>query len=467
VLFTEPLFFAFFALVFAVHWALRWNRARKLWLLAASYFFYAAWDWRFCGLILASTLIDYVVGLEFRRDAPPLGRRFWLLVSVCGNLALLGFFKYFNFFVESANSVFGWFGIGEIHTLHIILPVGISFYTFQTMSYTIDAYRRRLEPVTDFFDFALFVSFFPQLVMGPILRAIDFLPQLREPRRWQGVDFRWCLALFLVGFLKKACVSDNIAPLVDDYYEDPAARGATSAWMSLVFFAVQLYCDFSGYTDMAIAVAGLLGYRVARNFDFPLLSSSLTEFWRRWHISFSSWMRDYLYIPLGGSRAGTLRTLVNLMAVMLVSGLWHGAGWTFVTWGALNGLALVVERMARSWEGAPAALGRVFSALGLPLTFFWFGFTLIYFRAADFGDAFAATRALFGFGAPTASDLDPALALLFLPLGLVHWLSWRVRFAERAARLPIPVFAAGLGLSWALLLTFVRVEYRPFIYFQF
>ncbi len=466
-LFTEPLFFAFFAVVFAVHWALRRERARKLWLLGASYFFYAAWDWRFCGLILTSTLIDYGVGLALRRDAPPLGRRFWLLLSLVGNLGLLGFFKYFNFFVESANSIFGWLGLGEVRTLHIILPVGISFYTLQTLSYSIDAYRRRLEPIADFADFALFVSFFPQLVMGPILRAVDFLPQLRERRRWHAVDFRAHLALFFVGFVKKAVVSDNIAPLVDDFYADPGAHGAGSAWLAIFLFSVQLYCDFSGYTDMAIAVAGMRGYRVRRNFDFPFLARGMAEFWRRWHISFSTWMRDYLYIPLGGSRGGTARTLANLMAVMLLSGLWHGAGWTFVTWGLLHGLALGVDRLYRGGAGLPPALTRSVSALSVPLTFVWFSFSLIYFRAAGFSEAFAATRALFAFGPSTPSDFEPGLWLVLVPLGLVHWVSWRVRFAESAARVPVPAFGAGLGLAWAVALTLVRIEYRPFIYFQF
>ncbi len=466
-LFTEPLFFGFFALVFSVHWLLRSERARKRWLLAASYFFYAAWDWRFCGLILASTLIDFTVGLQLRHDAPRFGRRFWLLASLVGNLGLLGFFKYWGFFVESANSIFGWLGLGEVRTLHVILPVGISFYTFQTLSYSIDAYRRRLEPIDDFVDFALFVSFFPQLVMGPILRAVDFLPQLRQRRRWRDVEFRANLALFFIGFLKKAVVADNIAPLVDGFYDDPGAHTAGSAWLAVFFFSVQLYCDFSGYTDMAIAVAGLLGYRVRRNFDFPFFARSIAEFWRRWHISFSSWMRDYLYIPLGGSRLGTSRTLVNLMAVMLVSGLWHGAGWTFVTWGALHGVALGVNRLYRGGAGLPAAVRGAVSALGTPLTFVWFSFTLIYFRAESFPVAFATTRTLFEPAAPTPADLAPWLWLVLLPLGLVHWASWRVRFAERAAALPLPVFAAGLGVSWALVLTLVRIEYRPFIYFQF
>jgi len=466
VLFTETLFFFFFAVVFALHWGLRGHVARKRLLLTASYVFYAAWDWRFCGLILLSTLIDFVAGRRLG-DAEPRSRRFWLLVSVITNLSLLGVFKYFNFFVESANSLFGLIGLGEVRSLDLILPVGISFYTFQTMSYTIDVYRRRLDPISNFSDFALFVSFFPQLVMGPILRASGFLPQLQKPRRFENVPVRSLLTLFLIGFVKKACVADNIAPLVDNFYLNPGGYDVASTWIVIVFYAVQLYCDFSGYTDMAIAVAGLLGYQVPRNFAFPLLASNISDFWRRWHISFSSWLRDYLYIPLGGSRKGPVRTYVNLTLTMLLSGLWHGAGWTFITWGALNGIGLCVHRLYERWNGAPAALRRVTAALGWPLTVFWFAFTLVFFRSQTFSDAWAVTTGLLSAQQATPASIGPTYALWFVLLLAVHWISRRTEPSRQATRVPAPLFAFAFGILCAIALSFVRMEYRPFIYFQF
>ena len=465
-LFTEPLFFAFFAIVFLAYWSLRDRNARKWLLLIASYFFYAAWDWRFCGLIFASTMIDFIVGLRLRDSADD-RRRFWVTVSVVTNLGLLGFFKYFNFFIESANSIFGHFELGGIRTLDIILPVGISFYTFQTMSYTIDVYRRRMEPISDFRDFALFVSFFPQLVMGPILRGASFIPQLDEEKRFDAVPVRPLLTLFLFGFVKKACISDNIAPLVDSFYSSPAAYDAASTWIVVGFYAIQLYCDFSGYTDMAIAVSGLLGYRVDLNFDFPFFARNITDFWRRWHISFSSWLRDYLYIPLGGSRVSEGRIYSNLMLTMLLSGLWHGAGWTFITWGALNGLGLAVHRFYQKNDRVRSPLDRLFSVIGWPLTFFWFAFTLIYFRAPTFGEAWAVTGGLVAKHASADLAINPAYALWFVPLLVAHWISWRSQITARTEFIPGPIFALGYGILWAMAMAFVRLEYRPFIYFQF
>ncbi len=307
-LFTEPLFFAFFALVFIVHWRLAGNRARKRWLLVASYAFYAGWDWRFLALIFASTCIDFAAALGMERAKREVQRSYWLYITLAGNLGLLGFFKYYDFFVESSSPIFEWLGFGGVRTLDLILPVGISFYTFQTLSYSIDVYRRRIRPISDFADFALFVSFFPQLVMGPILRAGSFLPQLERERSLADVRFKPMLTLFLIGFIKKACISDNIAPLVDTVYASPEVFGAGAIWIAVLFYAVQIYCDFSGYTDMAIAVSGLVGFQVSRNFDFPLLARNVSDFWRRWHISFSSWMRDYLYFPMGGSRSSNLIT---------------------------------------------------------------------------------------------------------------------------------------------------------------
>jgi len=467
-LFTELRFLPFFLLVFALHWALPGPRARKAWLLLASWFFYGCWDWRFLSLILFSTALDYCVGL---RLVPPglsaTRRRAWLVLSLVGNLGLLGFFKYFHFFVDSALALLATLGFeGHRPTLELVLPVGISFYTFQTLSYTIDVYRGRLQPRRSPLDFALFVAFFPQLVAGPIVRAADFLPQLDAPRRWSRVDVRAALVLFLIGFVKKACISDNLAPLVERYFDAPGDFGALSAWIAVPAYAVQIYCDFSGYSDMAIACAALLGYELCLNFARPYLAGDLIEFWRRWHISLSTWLRDYLYIPLGGNRHGALRTYRNLLLTMLLGGLWHGAGWNFVLWGGLHGLGLAALRARAGFTSA-----RLPSWLGVPVTFVFVCLCWIFFRASDLEHAGLILRAfLLGQGGGPG-QLDPRLGGLLLFLAAVHLAggSARVRGFLRAAWHGGPSwrFAALYALALAVALPFVSVDFVPFIYFQF
>ena len=466
-LFTEPLFFAFFLVVFLAHWAIPGHRARKILLLVASYAFYAAWDWKFLFLILASTLVDFLAAPRIASAPGVRARKLWLLLSLCANLGMLGFFKYFNFFIESTNELLSVFGVEGMRTFGIILPIGISFYTFQTMSYSIDVYRRRLEPVRDFWDFALFVGFFPQLVMGPILRAKTFLPQLPTKRRFRDVRFKPLLTLFLIGFVKKACVSDNIAPLVDTVYADPASFDVLSIWIACMYYAVQLYCDFSGYTDMAIAVAGMLGYHVALNFDFPLLARDVSDFWRRWHISFSSWLRDYLYFPLGGSRGGRFATHRNLMITMLLSGLWHGAGMHFVVWGGLNGVALIFHKLYLETTAVPALVRRFFATIGIFLTFWWFAFTLIYFRSQSTMEALGLSKAFVFFRSAGRDALSPWTLIWFLPLLLAHVIARRTDPPAQANKVPDALFAIALGIAIALAVSFVRTDYRPFIYFQF
>src|SRR5437763_12553609 len=301
-LFVEFRFFWFFLAVFAVYWSLRDNRSRKIWLLVCSYFFYACWNWKFLSLIMAPSTLDYFVGSMPARTDDARKRRGWLIMSLCANLGTIAFFKYYNFFVTSAAAALAWLGLpASIHTLSIVIPVGVSFYTFHSMSYTIDVYRRKLEPVRSLLDLACFIGFFPQMLAGPIVRAFAFLPQLRSIRRFADVDVRGALVLFLTGFIKKACIADAVAPFVDRYFEAPWNFTTASAWVAVLFYAIQIYCDFSGYTDMAIATAGLLGYQLPVNFRFPYFATNISDFWHRWHISLSSWLRDYLYIPLAGN----------------------------------------------------------------------------------------------------------------------------------------------------------------------
>jgi alginate O-acetyltransferase complex protein AlgI len=467
-LFVEFRFFWFFLAVFAVYWSLRENRSRKIWLLVCSYIFYAAWNWKFLFLLMASSALDYFVGMRLARTENPRARRGWLILSLCANLGTIAFFKYYNFFVSSAAELLSWLGLHpSLHTLNIIIPVGVSFYTFHSMSYTIDVYRGKMRAVTSFLDVACFIGFFPQMVAGPIVRARAFLPQLQSLRRFADVDVRGALVLFLVGFVKKACIADGVAPTVDKYFDSPANYMAGSAWLAVLFYAIQIYCDFSGYTDMAIACARLLGYELTLNFDFPYLARSVAEFWHRWHISLSSWLRDYLYIPLGGNRGNRWFVARNIMITMLLGGLWHGGAWTFVIWGGLHGLALVVHRQWAEWKRRPAPLEKIVSWVAWPLTFYWVCFTWIFFRAADLDRAGVIAKSFVTWQSPGPHDIGFRMIWIVIVLGIVHVLNARRVFSSWWRRVPPEVFAAGYGCSVALVLVFIPAHYAPFIYFQF
>ena len=469
-IFTEFRFFEFFILVFVGYWGLKSHRVRKVWLLAASYWFYAAWDWRFLGLIAVSTLVDYHAGRQIARSADTGQRRFWLWLSVSVNLSILGFFKYFNFFVESGAELLGWLGVSvSVPTLAIVLPVGISFYTFQTMSYTIDVYRRDLKPADDLLDLALFVGFFPQLVAGPIVRARSFLPQLATVKVFGDVDVRGCLLLFLGGFIKKAVVSDGIAVWIDAYYENPEAYDLLSVYVAVLLYAVQIYCDFSGYSDMAIGCAGLLGYQLCLNFHFPYFSPNLAAFWQRWHISLSSWLQDYVYISLGGGRGSFARTSVNLLITMLLCGLWHGADWRFVVFGGMQGVGLTFYRLwARGvTRRYSPATQTVMTGLGAILTFYWICLSLIVFRAQDFPDAIIILRAFVLGVSGHAQQLSLHLYVVFIVLAALHFMVYRGVFSRQWRKLPSWGFAAVYGVLVAVTLTGVQPNVEPFIYFQF
>ncbi len=467
-LFVEFRFFWFFLAVFAVYWSLRRNDSRKFWLLVCSYFFYACWDWRFLFLIMASTALDYFVGAALARTSDARARRGWLVLSLVANLGTIAFFKYYNFFVTSAAALLEWLGLpASLHTLNIVIPVGVSFYTFHSMSYTIDVYRGKLRPVTNVLDLACFIGFFPQMVAGPIVRAFAFLPQLRTPRRFADVDVRGALVLFLGGFIKKACIADTLAPFVDRYFEAPWNFTAGSAWVGVLFYAIQIYCDFSGYTDMAIASAQLLGYELPVNFRFPYFARNISDFWHRWHISLSTWLRDYLYIPLGGNRGPRWFVYRNIMITMLLGGLWHGGAWTFVIWGGLHGLALVVHREWVQWTEGRALARSITRWLAWPLTLYWVCVAWIFFRAVDLKHALPALESFVLFRSPGTEELGTWMLWIVAALGLVHWLNSVGWFSHWWRRLPAPAFAAGYGCAAAIVLLFIPPHYAPFIYFQF
>ncbi|MEY2479179.1 MAG: alginate O-acetyltransferase complex protein AlgI [Verrucomicrobiota bacterium] len=466
--FVEFRFLWFFLIVFAVYWAMRDNTKRKVWLLICSYLFYAAWNWKFTFLLLGSTTIDYTVGKMMAREENPKKRRAWLIASLCANLGVLGFFKYFNFFIDSAAAFSAWLGLPVgVNSLNIILPVGISFYTFQSMSYTIDVYRGRQAPVSSFLDLALFISFFTHLVAGPIMPAIFFLPQLSSVRKFSDVDVRGALVLFLTGFIKKACIADGVAPIADRYFANPAGFTAASAWVGVLFYAIQIYCDFSGYTDMARASARLLGYELVLNFRFPYFAQNIADFWHRWHISLSSWLREYLYIPLGGNRGPRWFVYRNIMITMLLGGLWHGAAWTFVIWGGLHGIALVFHR---EWTRLTNGLDRVqkfMRWLAGPITIYWVCVAWIFFRAPDLRRAAVALQQFVFFHSAGTKDIGAWMLLIVVALAFAHWLNHKGWFSEMTRRWPTPVFAVAYGCTAAVVLLFVPTHYTPFIYFQF
>lgn len=346
-LFNTFEFFIFFAIVYALYRIFN-HRWQNILLLVASYFFYGCWSWKFLSLIAISTVIDYFCGIHIEQSNDQRRRKILLGISMAANLGILGFFKYFNFFAENLTSLLTTLGVTlNTSTLSIILPVGISFYTFQTMSYTIDIYRGKMKPTHNFLDFALFVSFFPQLVAGPIERAKALVPQVTHPRTITTQQMSEGVFLFFWGLFKKVFIADNLAVIVEQIFSETGSQNGILVMIGVVAFAFQIYGDFSGYSDMARGLAKVMGFELMLNFNLPYFSLNPSDFWRRWHISLSSWLKDYLYIGLGGNRKGNFNTYRNLMLTMLLGGLWHGAGWTYILWGFYQGLILVVHRFSQ------------------------------------------------------------------------------------------------------------------------
>jgi alginate O-acetyltransferase complex protein AlgI len=468
-LFVEMRFFLFFAVVLTTYWSLRSNNARKWLILAASYFFYGSWDWRFAGMLAALSIADWFFALRIAGSKLQTTRKIFVYLSVAMNLSVLAFFKYVHFFISSA---IGFSGLFHVHldqpTLKIILPIGVSFFTFQSLSYTIDVYRREIPAVHSLRDYMMFASFFPQLVAGPIVRPKYFVPQMESNRMVSLHEVKGCLYLFLLGFLKKTALADNISPYVDRVFAAPAHFGSIASITATWLYATQIFCDFSGYSDMAIAVAGLLGYKLALNFDAPYLSVSIQDFWRRWHISLSLWIRDYIYISLGGSRMpsrwGKYR---NLLITMLAGGLWHGAAWTFVAWGGMHGSAQVVHQEFRRALPVEERHEPWRRALGWFLTLncicvFW-----ILFRATSFSSAWQ-TIERYCFVVRGGTETLPLWLLFFPPVLLLGQLVMRrTGIGERFAAAPLGIFAAIYGAVWAFAMAMAPLGYRPFIYFQF
>ncbi len=399
-LFNSFDFAVFFPLFFALYWFFSKNLTiRNLFLLIASYLFYGWWNWRFLFLIIFSSFLDYYIGLLIYKESSQKRKKIFLSISLIFNLGFLFYFKYFNFFIETFVEAFSLFGTRlNVETLNIVLPVGISFYTFQTLSYTIDIYREQLKPTKNIISFFSFVSFFPQLVAGPIERASHLLPQFSKIYKFNYENAKSGFFLILYGLFKKMVIADRLALYVNEVYADPTSYNGLATIVATVFFAIQIYCDFSAYSDIAIGIARSMGFDLMKNFNTPYFSSSVTEFWRRWHISLSTWFRDYIFIPLGGSRKKEFRVYLNLFVVFLISGLWHGASMNFVIWGSLHGIIIVLEKYNKKQK--ILTIRSTTKALGVIKKFYIFiivCFAWVFFRADSFGTSVDVISNIFSF----------------------------------------------------------------------
>ena len=482
-LFNSIDFAVFLPIVFILYWFV-FNKnliIQNALIVVASYVFYGWWDWRFLFLIIVSTVTDFLVGNFLLKVKEERSRKYLLLISLFVNLGILGFFKYYNFFLENFIAAFSFFGADiNGNMLNIILPVGISFYTFQTLSYTIDVYRRNLNPTKDFIAFSAYVSFFPQLVAGPIERAVNLLPQFSAKRKFDYSKAVAGLKQILWGLFKKVVIADSCAEFANIIFNQPEAYSGSTLLIGAIFFAFQIYGDFSGYSDIAIGTAKLFGFNLMKNFAYPYFARDIAEFWRRWHISLSSWFRDYLYIPLGGSRGGTAMKVRNTFIIFVVSGFWHGANWTFIIWGALNALfflPLMLANKNRKHIDLPAKnklLPTPKEFFNIVLTFSLTLFAWIFFRAESLSHAFVYIDGLFSssfFSIPEFAGIGRTVpvGLLILFFVLIEWVGRDKDFA-----------ISGIGVNWirpvrwsfySLIVFFIgmymQTEETPFIYFQF
>ena len=471
-LFFSLQFIIFFAIVFLLYWNLSNIRHRKAVLLVASYVFYAAWDYRFLTLIIFSTVLDYVIGLKLESEHCQRRRKLWVTLSLVGNLSVLFFFKYFDFFIESFSQFLALFSVeAEPLYLNIILPIGISFYTFQTLSYTIDLYRKKIQAEKSLLNLAVFVGFFPQLTAGPIVRAADFLPQLSLTQRLSDVQWKGAVALFFIGMFKKVVVADNCAIFVDAVYANPALYDAYSIAMATMLFSIQMYCDFSGYSDMAIASAALLGFRFPVNFAWPYFASNVALFWNRWHISLSGWFRDYVYSTLIGLKRNQLMVSLSLLITFFLSGLWHGAGWKFIVFGVMHGVAILLFRLFKTFKKR-AGIDRktshpVMFVVSIAFTYLWFCTTALFFRAEELGIAWDMIGMMFRADSNASHSIPNFLLVIWFVLAVVHWIAWRFDLVKIANNLKPPVYGVVLGVCIAIIIAATPANQTPFLYFQF
>jgi D-alanyl-lipoteichoic acid acyltransferase DltB (MBOAT superfamily) len=481
-LFNSLDFAIFLPIVFLLYWfvAQKNLKLQNALIVLASYVFYGWWDWRFLSLIIFSTVVDYLVGQKLRVEEKQSKRKVLLWTSILVNLGFLGFFKYYNFFLENFVDAFSLFGMQiNANSLNIILPVGISFYTFQTLSYTIDVYKKKLEPTKDFIAFSAFVCFFPQLVAGPIERATNLLPQFYKKRTFEYHKAVDGMRQILWGLFKKVVIADNCAEFANQIFNNSADMNGSTLVLGAIFFTFQIYGDFSGYSDIAIGTSRLFGFDLKQNFATPYFSRDIAEFWRRWHISLSTWFRDYLYIPLGGSRGGTWMKVRNTFAIFLVSGFWHGANWTFIIWGALNAiyfLPLLLTNNNRKNLGVVAE-GKLLPSFrelfAMLITFILTVFAWIFFRAENISHAFSYIGGIFSesfFSIPDFSGkIDALTTLVFIGFFmLVEWIG-REKYYSLAQLSEVQKALIRYLLYYVIVFLILSNigEDQQFIYFQF
>jgi len=478
-LFNSLDFAIFIPIVFLLYWFVA-NKNLKLQnflIVIASYVFYGWWDWHFLSLIIFSTLVDYSIGVFLSKEENKLKRKLLLWTSISVNLGFLGFFKYYSFFLDNFISAFSIFGMKiNSNSLNIILPVGISFYTFQTLSYTIDVYKRKLEPTKDIVAFSAFVCFFPQLVAGPIERATDFLPQFYKKRKFDYSKAVDGMRQILWGLLKKIVIADNCAQYANEIFNNSAEYGGSTLVLGTLFFTFQIYGDFSGYSDIAIGTSRLFGFNLKQNFTFPYFSRDIAEFWRRWHISLSTWFRDYLYIPLGGSRGGTWMKVRNTLIIFIVSGFWHGANWTFIVWGALNAiyfLPLLLTNNNRSNLKIVAQgkyLPTIRELLQILLTFGLTVFAWIFFRSENIGHAISYISEIFSSSLFTLPEIIPKTTIILIIFFiLIEWFGREGKYAiEGIKQTNNSIIRLGIYILIAFsIFIFGNFDETEFIYFAF
>jgi alginate O-acetyltransferase complex protein AlgI len=473
-LFCSQPFLIFFCVVFAVYWALPRPSWRILLLLGASFYFYASWNRWLALIICVSTAMDFFIARGIANSDSTVWRRTLLWVSLLANLGLLAYFKYANFFLQSLEEALHAAGASaSLPILKVMLPIGISFYTFEAINYIVDVYRRRVPAERNLLHFMLFITFFPHLIAGPIVRARDFLPQIRRPKRWDWMRMQLGLQFFLIGAFKKMVIADRMAVYSDPIFANPHEFATPAVWIAVLAYAIQIYCDFSGYTDMALGTAHMLGYKLARNFNMPYLAASVAEFWHRWHISLSTWLRDYLFIPLGGSRGTTWQTTRNVMITMTLGGLWHGAAWTFVVWGVLHGLLLIVNRRFRAFcETKPLLQGMLQTtpgtALRIAATFLAVCGCWVFFRATTLEGAttILARLVIWREGLPSPLPVDSLVALATLMI-VGHLLARSHYWQRLPFRMPAPAWGGAYALLATTTLALAAETGSVFIYFQF
>ena len=470
-LFNSIIFFLFLSIILPIYYLLPRKIQRNSFLLIASYFFYGYWDWKFCLLLATSTIVDYFLGIQIEKNKKQIKKKALLIVSLVTNLGILGFFKYFNFFIDSFSQMVGQFGYSPDYLhLNIILPVGISFYTFQTLSYSIDIYRGTLKPTRNFIDFALFVAFFPQLVAGPIEKARDLLPQISSKRIPTKKQLSEGVILIVTGLFRKVMIGDVSGRYVDNILNDMSYYHSSELLFAIFLFSIQIYCDFSGYSKMARGCAKLLGFELSINFEQPYLSNNITDFWRRWHISLSSWLKEYLYFSLGGNRKGPLRTKFNLFTTMLLGGLWHGAGMNFIVWGGLHGIYLSVHKWYMGNLNATKLPNTIpIKILKVIITLFFVQFAWVFFRLSSMDEIFFFFQKIIYW---ESSDLTPKLlsisltfSIMVLTLDIVEFKLKNHTFLILAN--PLLRYGILIILFTVSLLYIYQVEALPFIYFQF